>query len=189
MKNLVVCGTSGAGKTFLEEYLESHMKCVPLPKYFDREIRPGERKDKNIPLSRYTWMNMKDEFFFTLTYDHHNYGWKRSDLQKGKVSTLAITLESLDRFLNENAGFIPLLLWVESSNLDLLRTRMERRGETKEKILQRLTLAETEIRDGEKYKQLVKMHYGLVVIVKDDLTIFEELIPNIRSMGFANDMQ
>ncbi len=179
MNNFVICGTSGAGKSFLEEYLERHKGCVPLPKYFDREIRPGERQDKNFSVSRDAWMDMKDEFFFTLSYDHHNYGWKQSDLQEGTISTLAITLESLSRFLKENTGFIPILLWIESNNLELLRTRMEKRGETKEKIEQRLRLAKVEIGKGDVYKKIVEESHGWVVDVKNDSTIFEELLPRM----------
>lgn len=182
MSNLVICGTSGAGKTFLEEYLENHMECMPLPKYFDREIRPRERKDKNISVSRDTWMDMRDEFFFTLAYDHHNYGWKKSDLQTGKVSTLAITLESLGRFMEQNSDFIPILLWVGHDNLELIHTRMEKRGETKEKIAERLELARDEIARGDEYKKIVKDNMGWLVNVKSDLSVFEEVIPRTMKL-------
>lgn len=182
MKNLVICGTSGVGKTFLEEYLESQNLSYQLPKYFDRNNRPGERKDKNVSMSQERWMSTKKEFFFTLSYNNNNYGWKRADFKKNKVATLAITLESLSSFIKVNKDFMPILLWVELDNLELLRRRMKNRGEKKEKIEQRLKLAKIEIKKGNVYKKIIRENKGLIITIKDDKTIFKELIPRIKAI-------
>lgn len=180
-KNLVIGGTSGVGKTFLEESLEKQSISWQLPKYFDRENRPGERKDKNIFLSPSEWIGQKDEFFFTLNYAGYNYGWKRSDFPKDKPVSLAITLDSLKRFVIDNHDFIPILLWVNKNNLDLLKNRMKARGDTDEKIKQRLILANKEIDKEDYYKKIVEENSGIVVVINNDRTVFDELIPKIVS--------
>ena len=180
VRNLVICGTSGVGKTYLEEALEKKGISWQLPKYFDRENRPGERKDKNISLSPLEWQRQKDKFFFTLGYSGFNYGWKRSDFPKDKRVSLAITLDSLKRFVIDNHGFIPILLWVNKENLVLLKKKMKARGDTDEKIEQRLILANKEIDKEDYYRKVVTENGGIVVLIKNDRTIFDELIPEIR---------
>ena len=180
MRNFVICGTSGVGKTFLEEYLEKQNISWQLPKYFDRENRPGERKDKNISISPLDWENSKSEFFFVLRYNGYNYGWKRKDFPKDKRVTLAITLNSLETFMKLHKDFMPILLWVEENNLELLKKRMEERGEKKDKIEERMTLARAEIKQGDEYKKIVMENQGWVVLIKDDKSIFEEVLPRIE---------
>jgi guanylate kinase len=40
MKNIVIVGTSGVGKTFLEQELETQKISYQIPKYTNRESRP-----------------------------------------------------------------------------------------------------------------------------------------------------
>lgn len=189
MKHLVIAGTSGVGKTYLEEYLESQKLTWQLPKYFDRPNRPDERRDKNISLNKTEWMSARQEFFFTLHYSGYHYGWKRSDMKNGKISTLAITLESLEEFLRTNTNFIPLLLWIDWEHLALLEQRMKIRGDTDETIKKRLILAKEEIKAYSTYKDVTEKFKGLVIYIKDNTTIYKELIPQIPSLSARDDIE
>lgn len=181
MRNIVISGSSGLGKTFLEEELEKRNISTGLPKYFDRENRAGERKDKNISMSLNEWKSMEKEFFYTLEYNGHNYGWKESDKKEGRV-TLAITLKDLSGFMKKNRDFLPVVLWIKEENIGLLEKRMRKRGESEEKIKERMGLAKKELREMEKYLKVVKKFDGLIFEIKDDQTIFEEIIPKIMSL-------
>ena len=181
MRNIVIAGSSGLGKTFLEEELEKRGVSFQLPKYFDREARASERRDKNIPLSREEWKKSDKEFFFKLSYNGYNYGWKESDKREGGVS-IAITLKDLEEFLKENNDFVPVLLWMREENFKVLERRMRERGESEEKIAQRMELTKRELEEIEKYKNIVKSYEGLIFEIKDDRTIFKEVIPEIESL-------
>ena len=178
MKNLVITGTSGVGKTFLEEELEKRKLSFQLPKYTDRKARPGENSSKLICLSSHEFQENRVNFFFTLKYGDFNYGWKRKDLKNG-VITLAITQDSLEGFMKKNPDFWPVLLEVEEKNFEMLVKRMERRGESLEKINKRLEMAKIEFKNRESYRNIVKKYQGLVFDIKDDKTIFEEVIPEL----------
>lgn len=182
MKNIVIAGSSGLGKTFLEEELEKKNISFQLPKYFDRENRPGERKDKNISVDKNEWKETEKEFFFKLEYNGGNYGWKKRDIRKNKPVSLAITLKDLKPFLKENKNFVPILLWMSKENFYILEKRMIKRGENQEKIRERLKLASEELIKMEEYKKLVKIYGGKVFEIKNDKTIFEEVIPEIMTL-------
>jgi len=182
MKNLVICGTSGVGKTFLEEELEKRKISFQLPKYFDRDNRPGERKNKNISLSKGEFLKIRNEFFFTLEYNGCNYGWKRKDKKKDRPVSLAITLKDLESFLKENKDFRPVLLWVDKGDLEIIKERMKKRGDPKEKIEQRMSLAREELKNREEYGRIVKENKGEIFKIKNDKTIFDEVIPRIVTL-------
>jgi len=176
MKNFVITGTSGVGKTFLEEELEKRKITFQIPKYTDRPSRSGDILTKLICISSEEFENNRRNFFFTLEYNGYNYGWKKDDLKKEPV-TLAITQESLENFLENNPNFLPILLEVGKNNLEMLRQRMVNRGEKEDKIIKRLELTKEELKDIDKYRKIVKNYQGLIFEIKNDQTIFEEVIP------------
>lgn len=187
--HLVVSGTSGVGKTFLEEELAKTGLFSPLPKIVDRPLRPKENPEKIISISKEEFMNRrrKGEFFFTLSYVGHNYGWYKKDLNV-KVShrTLAITLESLAPFLRQNPYFLPVLLIIKPENFDLLALRMKRRGDPEEKIAERLALAAEEFEKIDYYTETVKKFGGLIFEIKNDLDIPNTVIPQILKAFTSN---
>ena len=182
MRNIVIAGSSGLGKTFLEEELEKRNITFQLPKYFDRENRKGERKDKNISIDSNEWKIAEKDFFFRLEYNGQNYGWKKSDIINNNPVSLAITLKDLRQFLEENKDFLPILLWIKKGNFEILEKRMIKRGESQEKIRDRLKLADEELKMMDEYKRLVKSYGGKVFEIRDDKTIFEEVIPEIMAL-------
>lgn len=178
MKKIVIAGTSGVGKSFLEEELQKRGLSFQIPKYTDRELRPGENPEKLIALSATEFEKQKNDFFFTLKYGGFNYGWHKKDLAKAPIS-LAITQESLEEFLQKNPEFLPILLVVTAENFEMLKSRMRARGDSEAKIAQRLELAAEENKNQEKYEKIVKKYQGLVFEIKDDSTIFEAVIPEL----------
>jgi len=183
-QHLVITGTSGVGKTFLEEKLEETGFFSPLPKVVDRPRRPGEDSQKVIALSTEEFLKKKSggEFFFTLDYVGHHYGWFKSDLRGKTHKTLAITLEALKPFLEQNSDFLPILLVVTPENFGLLEKRMHGRGETKEKIDQRLKLAQREYEKMVKYQHTVKENNGLIFQIVNDASISDYIIPQILAV-------
>lgn len=178
MRNIVITGTSGVGKSFLEEELERRGLCFQIPKYTDRERRPVENPLKLISLSREEFEKNRDNFFFTLQYGEFNYGWSKKDLEKTPLS-LAITQESLEQFMQKNPNFLPIWLTVDENNLGILEKRMKNRGDSEEKIKQRLKMAKQEIKNKNKYEAVIKKYQGMIFEIKDNSTIFEEVIPEL----------
>lgn len=192
MTNIVITGTSGVGKTFLEETLEKLNLTFQLPKYTNRPQRPNENPVKTVSITTDEFASQYKNFFFTLEYNGFKYGWKHSDLKSLIPSTLAITLESLEPFLKKNQNFIPILMYISPSNLKLLKKRIkDREGwdklteaektKTLDKIYSRLSLAEQEIKKNDIYRKITKKYHGLSFEIKDNKTVFNEIIPQITS--------
>lgn len=183
MKNIVIVGTSGVGKTFLEQELESLGISFQLPKYTNRPQRSGENSNKTICISSSEFKNLflSQSFFFTLDYSGYQYGWKKSDLTlySHLPTTLAITLDSLEQFLSQNPNFLSVLLTVDSSDLSLLEKRLHSREKLKSEIDRRLNLTRQELIQISKYIKLVNKHRGLMFYIKNDRTVFDEVIPKI----------
>ena len=184
--NLIITGTSGVGKSFLEEELEKTGKFYPIPKYTDRPLRPGEDPSKIISLTNPVFQKLQTQnnFFFTLSYSGHNYGWAKKDLNKfkNKFATLAVTLDSLFDFFKTSQPFLPILLNIKVDNLFLLKNRLSKRGDNSDQIKTRLSLARNEIKHIQKYKTLVKKHHGMIFNITDNQTIFTQIIPQITSL-------
>lgn len=178
MRNIVITGTSGVGKSFLEEELERQGLSFQIPKYTDRDRRPGENPQKLICLSREEFEKNRDSFFFTLKYGEFNYGWSKKDLGKTPL-TLAITQESLEEFMQKNPNFLPIWLTVDENNLGILEKRMKDRGDNEKKIKERLKMTKQEIKNKNKYETVIKKYQGMIFEVKNNSTIFEEVIPQL----------
>ena len=178
MRNIVITGTSGVGKSFLEEEMERQGLSFQIPKYTDRERRPGENPKKLVCLSKEEFEKNRDSFFFTLKYGEFNYGWSKKDLRKTPLS-LAITQESLEEFMEKNPDFLPIWLKINENNLKILELRMINRGDDKEKIKQRLEMARKEIKNNKKYEKIIKKYQGMIFEIKNNSTIFEEVIPQL----------
>jgi len=183
MTNFVIIGTSGVGKTFLEQELESMGISFQLPKYTNRSPRSAENTNKTVCISSIEFEKLfsPKSFFFTLDYGSYHYGWKKTDLllHPQLPATLAITLESLDSFLSQNPTFIPILLTVDNSDLFLLEKRLHLREKSESEITRRLNLARNELNIISKYIKLTKKKNGKVFYIKDNQTIFDEVIPQI----------
>jgi len=195
MKNFIFTGTSGVGKTYLEEVLQEKYNFYPLIKYTDRDPRPGEVNTNAIQFIGKDGFNKaikSNEFIFTLSYVGNRYGWKRKDIEAhaNQHLTLAVTLESMKKIFDSLPNYVPILLYIKKDNFGLIEQRMKMRenydsldneSKTKvdEKIKQRLLLADQETKNIQEYIKIIEDHNGKVFTIKDDNTLFGEVIPFI----------
>lgn len=186
MFNFVISGTSGIGKTYLEEQLEKTERFYQLPKYTTRPIRKSENPDKLVHLETSEFLSLKNhgQFFFTLNYAGYSYGWQKQDLllHPQKSKTLAITLDSLKPFLAQNPNFIPVLLTINPNNFTLLKSRIIQREGDPNIAASRLKLAADETSSIHKYTSAVKDYKGHIFTIKDNGTIPSLIIPKLISL-------
>lgn len=192
---IVITGTSGVGKTFLEELLASEYGFHQLPKTTSRNKRPNEIEGQGIKFAKKDEIQkMFDKFFFCLEYAGNIYCWEKKDLYEHDNCTMAITMESLPALLSLQLDFIPILLYLDRSHLDLLDHRIRKQlGYTdltpQEKIAadlkiqERLNLANNELAQIDKYLKIIdKSAKGRAFLIKDDQTLYQEVIPYIMSL-------
>ena len=193
----VITGTSGVGKTFLENVLQEKYGFIQIPKYTDRPKRPNEIEGKGIYfVDRNELQRPNHNYFFKLSYIGNIYGWKVEDLRnaKNKNLTIAITMESLQSLLTKDLEFIPILLYTKLDQMDQLTARIkkqldydnlspENKLKADQTIQKRLALAETETKNIDKYIKIVQGAKGgkAFNIISDD-TLFTEVIPYIQSL-------
>lgn len=204
LQNFVIVGITGVGKTFLELELQRKHGFYPWPKYTDRaELRKEEEGATNIvPVSKEAFQAMLPDFIFTLKYLNKNYGWRRQDyaLNRDKNITLAITLENLANFMVKVPGFMPIMLHVELSNFGLIENRVRRRDGfenmtpeqqkyVNEKIQERIISARYDLERYAFYQNIVNKYGGKIFVIKDDNTIYNEVIPFILSNKEKRDKQ
>jgi guanylate kinase len=196
LQNFVIVGITGVGKTFLELELQQKQGFYAWPKYTDREdLRQEEQGAPNlVKVSKTDFQSMLSDFVFTMKYLNNNYGWRRQDYaqNRDKNITLAMTLENLANFMVKVPGFMPIMLHVELSNFGLIENRVRRREGfdnltpeqqkfVNEKVQERLISARYDLERFSFYQNIVNKYGGKIFVVKDNNTIYEEVIPFILS--------
>jgi guanylate kinase len=203
MTDFIIAGTSGVGKTYLEEVLADKYDFYPLVKYMDREPRPGELDNPRVGfISTKEFLKLKDSggFAFTLEYSGNNYGWKKSDIQShfDQNKTIAITLDSLGDVFENLKGWIPVMLHIDKDSIDLIEERIKVRSdyknldkaqkeEVRKKIDKRVKMAKDELTKFGSYRDIIRKHNGKIFTIKDDKTLFDEVIPYILKKANIND--
>jgi guanylate kinase len=190
MTLFVITGTSGVGKTYLEEKLNSDYNFCTPPKYTTRDLRPTELNQTRTVHIDLDEFNSYQGFFWTLDYAGNRYGWKKSDLPKeSKIhSAISITIDSALEIIEKKIDAQIIFLHIAQDNLSLLRSRLEKRenfhnlNKNEQKIIElkineRLIKAEEEIIQVTKHFDKIKQYGGEVFEVKDDNTIPHEVIP------------
>lgn len=196
LQNFVIVGITGVGKTFLELELQQKQGFYAWPKYTDREdLRQEEQGAPNlVKVSKTDFQSMLSDFVFTMKYLNNNYGWRRQDYaqNRDKNITLAMTLENLANFMVKVPGFMPIMLHVELNNFGLIENRVRRREGfenltpeqqkfVNEKVQERLISARYDLERFSFYQNIVNKYGGKIFVVKDNNTIYEEVIPFILS--------
>lgn len=196
LQNFVIVGITGVGKTFLELELQNKHGFYAWPKYTDREeLRKEEEGATNIvPILKEEFQTMLPDFIFTMKYLNNNYGWRRQDYaqNRDKNITLAMTLENLANFMVKVPGFMPIMLHIELNNFGLIENRVRRRDGfenmtpeqqkfVNEKIQERLISARYDLEKFQFYQNIVNKYGGKIFVIKDDNTIYNEVIPFILS--------
>lgn len=195
MQNFFIAGVSGIGKSYLEIELSAKHGFYLFPKYTDRPLRPREESDGTVIGISHEEFSHKDhheEFMFRLDYVGNRYGWLKQDFMnnQGKNITLQLPASYLKSFLEQAPEWMPILLDIEVENLDLLLERMKQRhnyskltSEERESLDKefevRLDLIHQDIEKNNEYKDIVDASYGMTFVIKDDETLYEEVIPFI----------
>jgi guanylate kinase len=194
---IVITGTSGVGKTYLESLLHNDYGFIQLPKHTNRPQRPGEVEGRGIFfVEKSELINSNNKYFFSLDYSGYTYSWKNSDLEANILNnvTMAITLESLSGLLDTNQGFIPIILYIDKNNIDLLIERIKlqldyynlndvEKDEADKIIEKRINLAKEESTKIDKYLvNITTQNKGKAFKIIDDLTIPDEVVPYILSL-------
>lgn len=192
MRGLIITGTSGVGKSFLEAQLAGDYNFYPLTKYTDRPARPGEstRALQNLTSEEFMARKNVGEFIFTLEYMGFNYAWTKADAisHQDKILVLAVTLESMRNIFDNLPGFKPVLLTIDPGNLQLIEERMklredfanlppEKKSDIARKIQIRMDLARQELANVSDYGRIVERHGGRVFTIVDNTTLFTDVIP------------
>lgn len=192
MRGLIITGTSGVGKSFLEAQLAGDYNLYPLTKYTDRPARPGEstRALQNLTSEEFMARKNVGEFIFTLEYMGFNYAWTKADAisHQDKILVLAVTLESMRNIFDNLPGFKPVLLTIDPGNLQLIEERMklredfanlppEKKSDIARKIQNRMDLARQELANVSEYGRIVESHGGRVFTIVDNTTLFTDVIP------------
>lgn len=194
---IAITGTSGVGKTFLETLLSDKYGFIQIPKYTNRPKRPSEIEGKGIFFrSKEDLIQYKNDYFFMLEYMGYLYKWKKEDLdryQNNNVS-IGITLESMTRIVDSKLDFIPILLYIDPSNIKFLEKRIKKqldynnlntnkKIEADKIIAQRLDAVIIESQNIDKYIDIIsKSKSGKAFMIQNDSTIGSEVIPYILSL-------
>ncbi|MCA9385883.1 hypothetical protein KC717_04520 [Candidatus Dojkabacteria bacterium] len=197
MSNFAISGTSGVGKSYLEQILKNDYGFYPVPKYTTRDLRESEVGSKDIfsvSVEEFDTLASSD-FFFTLDYHNNKYGWKNSDLDMhaSKHATIGITIDSVRKLLDLGISFVPVLLTVSEDRIGLLESRIkirerfedlteEERVEAQLRIVERLDLARNEMAKIESLVPRIRKAGGEVFEIMDDTTLQQEVIPWILDM-------
>ena len=151
----VISAPSGAGKTTLTyaviERLKNTIDISKVITYTSRTPRPNEVAEKDyVFVSREEFLEKKKHNFFleTTEYNGEHYGSPahiKEEIKRGESFILVIDLVGVHSVIKllEN----PVLIWITPPSLSVLEERLSKRGETKEKIKERLALAEQELQE------------------------------------------
>ena len=149
---VILSGVSGAGKDTVKKELMNKMEdVITLPSYTSREPRDGEQEGVE-----YHFIS-KDEFkdrienneFYEYDIHHENYYGTSRKLMNEKIESGKIIIkdievngtENLINILKDEIKLITIFLKVDEQEL---RSRLEKRGESKESIDLRLSRLEYE---------------------------------------------
>ena len=190
MAGFIITGTSGVGKTHLEKELVLKHGFYQLPKTTDRPPRLDEENGRGGIFFVDPKTYDRNDYFYVLDYVGFQYGWKQSDIDNNRDSNLTIapTLEGMKELVGIMNEFIPILLDIDEGNLGLIEQRMKKRmgfvdlsgkdlDDAISKLDERIDLARAELKNMAEYRELVENNSGKVFSIRDDNTIYDEVIP------------
>ncbi|XP_046838811.1 guanylate kinase isoform X1 [Vespa crabro] len=154
---LVIAGPSGSGKSTLLERLfkEFPNKFGFSISHTTRTPRSGEENGKHYYFTNKEEMQRQidnGEFLETASYSGNLYGTSKLAVENvqeaGKICILDIEIEGVKQIKNSTLN--PLYVFIKPPSIDVLEQRLKnRKTETDESLLRRLTTAKTELEYGE----------------------------------------
>ena len=151
---IVIIGKSGSGKTTLAKYLEEIKGFRRIITYTTRPIRENEVDGVDYHfLSQEEFNKRKEDGFFAETADydasfgHCSYGSAKEDYNIDNNSVIVLNPYGVKQIYGKTKGKI---IYIIASN-DLIRKRLQLRGDKSEEIERRLETDEIDFKDMDKY--------------------------------------
>lgn len=170
---LIISGPSGIGKSYLEKILCDQHQCQRIISTTTRPPRPNEKhgQDYNFVSEAQYLTLLQNNHFITSIYNLNAwYGFEKSQVEKiqsfGKTPITICVPQIIAQFIANYPNTKAVFLMPHS--LKFLESRMTKRGDSQEKIQERLHYAQTEISF---YQQHATQHYHHQILIdSDDLT-------------------
>lgn len=149
---IIFCGPSGSGKDTLLNILVGEYKDIfeKIISHTTRAPRVGEVNGKDYHFTEKKQMEQEiaDGLFFEHAQVHGNlYGLAKSSITKvmdsGKIGLLILDIQGVN-ILNQS-GLNPFKIFIMPPEISVLRTRLEKRGDKEDIIIERLSKAQEEI--------------------------------------------
>jgi len=181
MKKLfVIAGPSAVGKTYLAEQC---LKLYPalfsqVSLYTTRQPRSGEAFVDRIFVDEAAFLAKKraGDFFIAERFHDNWYGWESSALKPTAKHLIVNVWPSLLPTFQSMSGFEAIGLSISPDYFGLLEDRMKRRGDSSQKIAERLELIKKDLRDLDQQRELVDK-FGKMFEIDGDENIPREVIP------------
>ena len=140
-KIILIAGPSGAGKTTISEYLTRKYNIPRVITHTTRPMREGEVPNKSYYFESDESFS-KLHFFEHVKYGKFQYGSSKEALETAwknhDIVSLIVDIQGIESYLaqlKEQAYF----LYVTASNIDELKERLIRRGDSVEMVRERLS--------------------------------------------------
>ena len=149
---VILSGVSGAGKdTVKKEFMNKMEDVITLPSYTSREPRDGEQEGVEyhfISKDEFKDRIEKNEFYEYDVHHENYYGTSRrlmnEKIESGKIIIKDIEVNGTENLINILKNEIKLITIFLKVDEQELRSRLEKRGESKESIDLRLSRLEYE---------------------------------------------
>ena len=149
---VILSGVSGAGKDTVKKELMNKMEdVITLPSYTSREPRDGEQEGVEyhfISKDEFKERIEKNEFYEYDVHHENYYGTSRrlmnEKIESGKIIIKDIEVNGTENLINILKNEIKLITIFLKVDEQELRSRLEKRGESKESIDLRLSRLEYE---------------------------------------------
>jgi guanylate kinase len=136
---LVICGTSGSGKTTVKEYLVQQKKMIPVLTHTTRTQRPGESDDAYHFETQTSFF--EKHYLEYVKYDGNYYGSSYEALQeafnKGDWAVIVLDTKGALSYL-EKLPTNTVVLYLQVSDKECLQQRLLKRGDTLKAVKKRL---------------------------------------------------
>ncbi|KRM68226.1 guanylate kinase [Apilactobacillus ozensis DSM 23829 = JCM 17196] len=143
-KVIVVTGAAGSGKTTVRNYLAKHFKMTKVITHTTREPRFNEKDGADYYFENSDTFNQK-HYLETVTYSGAKYGssYEGLNLAWQKSSDAVIVLDTKGAITyKQKLGAQAVVIFLQVNNVEMLKHRMIKRGDSMRKIIQRINSLE-----------------------------------------------
>ncbi|WP_125767267.1 guanylate kinase [Lapidilactobacillus wuchangensis] len=145
-KLIIITGASGSGKTTVSNYLHDNYGVLRVITHTTRLPRQGEQ-DKIDYYFETTASFAKNHYIESVDYAGHQYGSSREALQrawrKRRVVSLVLDTKGAEAYVKVMPKQL-IVLYVAITNPEILKSRLQKRGDTPQAIEQRLQSEEAQ---------------------------------------------